>query len=82
MKFQITPDIIKKSVRASNCECAVAISIREKLGLKIRDVYVNGKYLFINGRKHWTPAKASRFIKKFDDYEDVEPTEFELLTVR
>ena len=80
MKVIVTQEHIDKGTPESACNCPIALALKD-MGAK--DVCVNQGYIeFQLGDEYWwaePPTVADEFIEAFDDQEQVNPFEFDIL---
>lgn len=75
MLVKITKNHIHKGKAGDPCECPIALALR--LAGK-EHVEVFNSCIWINGKRYPTSLKVDRWIRHYDNGDQVEPMEFEL----
>jgi hypothetical protein len=78
MIIKVEQKHIDAGERGSKCNCPIAISLKETLG--IWSVWVSNKTVKIGDKRKRLPKEAREFISNYDFYDGspVSPFEFEL----
>lgn len=84
-KITVNKTNIKKGTPGSTCGCPIALALRREFPGKqvsvsddVIEIYEPGKY-WCTAVFYHTPNSAKRFIKKFDNKQNVEPFTFALI---
>lgn len=77
MKVKILKTHISKGLPNDALSCPIALALEHAY----EGVTVNEDTIELNGLEFKLPAKAKRFIRRFDDGKEVKPFAFELTTL-
>lgn len=75
--IRITEAHIRDGVKGSECDCPIALALRDTLFTDA--VRVNGEGIFVNNRKFNMDKEDLRFMERFDNGQRVKPYSFRLI---
>lgn len=76
IKISITKAHIRDGVPGNECDCPIALALKD--ALLTNDVAVNPDGMRVNNRTFSADKKDRRFIERFDNGKPVKPYSFEI----
>lgn len=77
IKINITKAHIRDGERGSECNCPIALALKDTL--LTESVRVNSEGIVVNGRSFKLDKKDRTFMSRFDNYKQVRPYSFSLI---
>jgi hypothetical protein len=78
MKIEVTQEHIEKGVPEEECNCPIALAIRDAFNVEELEVSVNATVIRVGFDHCPTPEEAEAFVCDFDDGRSVRPFTFDL----